>query len=299
MKKINLLFLLFSFSASSADDSSEWSASIYDKWSDSVVCMHIKQQPSHKGFLKEVKKRNLDCGKALIDPEKSIVNRFKDWTNDDLCRWLDSTSIPNPILEEIISRQLSCHSSCNSNELTLKNIDCYKKSDVTEILIEFDNSDIDVDDRNELPISPALNGIDMSGFIPPKINSMDSRFFFINGMKQEASTTYIDALRSYLESSGQGDAFSLNPQEVSEILIEFDNSDIDVDDRNELPISPGLNGIDMSGFIPPKINSMDSRFFFINGMKQEASTTYIDALRSYLESSGQGDAFSLNPQEVK
>ena len=214
MKKINLLFLLFSFSASSADDSSEWSASIYDKWSDSIVCMHIKQQPSHKGFLKEVKKRNLDCGKALIDPEKSIVNRFKDWTNDDLCRWLDSTSIPNPILEEIISRQLSCHSSCNSNELTLKNIDCYKKSDVTEILIEFDNSDIDVDDRNELPISPALNGIDMSGFIPPKINSMDSRFFFINGKKQEASTTYIDALRSYLESSGQGDAFSLNPQEV-------------------------------------------------------------------------------------
>ena len=72
-----------------------------------------------------------------------------------------------------------------------------------------------------------------------------------------------------------------------------------MDDRNELPISPGLNGIDMSGFIPPKINSMDSRFFFINGMKQEASTTYIDALRSYLESSGQGDAFSLNPPEVK
>ena len=40
---------------------------------------------------------------------------------------------------------------------------------------------------------------------------MDQRIYYINGKKQEAGTTYINALQNYLESTGQSSAFSLYP----------------------------------------------------------------------------------------
>ena len=56
--------------------------------------------------------------------------------------------------------------------------------------------------------NPAFEGIDMSGFKPPGVGSMDSRMYSINGVQQQGGSTYIAALRSYLDSIGQGDAFS-------------------------------------------------------------------------------------------
>tara|TARA_B110000008_G_scaffold70944_1_gene71925 strand:+ start:129 stop:791 length:663 start_codon:yes stop_codon:yes gene_type:complete len=219
MTKIIFLLLLFSVFTSTpfADNSAEWPSSIYDKWSDSVVCNHLNQKPSHQGYLEEVKKRNLACGESIIVSGISNSNELNDWTDEDLCRWLDSSSIPKPLSNEIIARNLSCYVSCYSDELTSKVIDCNKQ----ETIIEFDMLEIDGDNKNEppikpyfTPINPVFDGVDMSGFNPPKISSTDIRIYYINGIQLEASSTYIDALLSYLESSGQKNVFSFNPPEV-------------------------------------------------------------------------------------
>ena len=51
----------------------------------------------------------------------------------------------------------------------------------------------------------------MSGFTPPSMDSMDSRIYYINGHQQISGSVYIDALKRYLESTGQGSVFSLDP----------------------------------------------------------------------------------------
>ena len=48
----------------------------------------------------------------------SHANNLKDWTNEDLCRWLDSTSIPEKILNEIDARDAVCYVSYGSNGLS-------------------------------------------------------------------------------------------------------------------------------------------------------------------------------------
>ena len=48
----------------------------------------------------------------------SHANSLKDWTNEDLCRWLDSTSIPEQILNEIDFRDAVCYVSYDTNGLS-------------------------------------------------------------------------------------------------------------------------------------------------------------------------------------
>ena len=42
----------------------------------------------------------------------SYANSFDDWSNEDLCRWIDAVKVPDPILLEIKVRDLVCF--CNS-----------------------------------------------------------------------------------------------------------------------------------------------------------------------------------------
>ena len=48
----------------------------------------------------------------------SHANSLKDWTNEDLCRWLDSTSVPEQILNEIDVRDAVCYVSYDTNGLS-------------------------------------------------------------------------------------------------------------------------------------------------------------------------------------
>ena len=48
----------------------------------------------------------------------SHANNLKDWTNEDLCRWLDSTSVPEQILNEIDVRDSVCYVSYDTNGLS-------------------------------------------------------------------------------------------------------------------------------------------------------------------------------------
>ena len=47
----------------------------------------------------------------------SYANYLDDWTNEDLCRWLDSISIPEQILDEIDEREIICYVSYEANGL--------------------------------------------------------------------------------------------------------------------------------------------------------------------------------------
>ena len=48
----------------------------------------------------------------------SHANSLKDWTNEDLCRWLDSTSVPEQILNEIDARDTVFYVSYDTNGLS-------------------------------------------------------------------------------------------------------------------------------------------------------------------------------------
>ena len=41
----------------------------------------------------------------------SYANSFDDWSNEDLCRWIDAFQVPDPILLEIKVRDLVCLSN--------------------------------------------------------------------------------------------------------------------------------------------------------------------------------------------
>ena len=41
----------------------------------------------------------------------SHAKSFDDWSNEDLCRWIDAVQVPDPILLEIEARDLLCLSS--------------------------------------------------------------------------------------------------------------------------------------------------------------------------------------------
>ena len=48
----------------------------------------------------------------------SYAKNFDDWSNEDLCRWLDSVSIPEQILDEIDARKASCYVGYEATVLT-------------------------------------------------------------------------------------------------------------------------------------------------------------------------------------
>ena len=41
----------------------------------------------------------------------SYAKSFEDWSNEDLCRWIDAVQVPDPILLEIEVRDLVCLSN--------------------------------------------------------------------------------------------------------------------------------------------------------------------------------------------
>ena len=141
----------------------------------------------------------------------SYANYLDDWSNEDLCRWMDADLIPEHISDEANMRDLSCYVSCFTGELTAKIPSCKENNNVTLYLQELNMTDKDGGNENLFLSNPVFNGIDMSGFTPPSMDSMDSRIYYINGHQQISGSVYIDALKRYLESIGQGSVFSLDP----------------------------------------------------------------------------------------
>jgi hypothetical protein len=56
--------------------------------------------------------------------------------------------------------------------------------------------------------NPIFNGLDMSGFRPPGISTMDVATYTLNGEEHTGSGTYVSALEKYLKSTGQESGFS-------------------------------------------------------------------------------------------
>jgi hypothetical protein len=50
----------------------------------------------------------------------SLANDLSDWTNEDLCRWVDSVSIPEPISQEIDLREVICYDNLESSQYALE-----------------------------------------------------------------------------------------------------------------------------------------------------------------------------------
>ena len=46
----------------------------------------------------------------------SSANDLSDWTSEDLCRWVDSVSIPDPISQEIDLREVICYVNLESSQ---------------------------------------------------------------------------------------------------------------------------------------------------------------------------------------
>jgi hypothetical protein len=49
----------------------------------------------------------------------SYAKTFDDWSNEDLCRWIDALQVPDPILMEIEIRDLVCMSSPEIIEVSI------------------------------------------------------------------------------------------------------------------------------------------------------------------------------------
>ena len=50
----------------------------------------------------------------------SLANDLSDWTTEDLCRWVDSMSIPDPISQEIDLREVICYVNLESSQYALE-----------------------------------------------------------------------------------------------------------------------------------------------------------------------------------
>ena len=48
----------------------------------------------------------------------SYANYLEDWTDEDLCRWMDAALIPEHISEEIYTRKIVCFNDSEVIELT-------------------------------------------------------------------------------------------------------------------------------------------------------------------------------------
>jgi hypothetical protein len=142
------------------------------------------------------------------------ANYLDDWTNEDLCRWMDAALIPEHISEEIYTRQLSCYASFYSGKLTAQIPYYNENSNANQNFSGFDIPGKDGRNGHQLLTNSVFNGIDMSGYTPPLVGSMDSRIYYINGHQQIGGTTHINSLKSYLESIGRGDVFSESPPAI-------------------------------------------------------------------------------------
>ena len=50
----------------------------------------------------------------------SLANDLSEWTTEDLCRWVDSVSIPEPISQEIGMRDVICYDNQESSQYALE-----------------------------------------------------------------------------------------------------------------------------------------------------------------------------------
>jgi hypothetical protein len=50
----------------------------------------------------------------------SLANDLSDWTTEDLCRWVDSMTIPEPISQEIDLREVICYVNLESSQYALE-----------------------------------------------------------------------------------------------------------------------------------------------------------------------------------
>ena len=50
----------------------------------------------------------------------SHAKSFDDWSNEDLCRWIDAVQVPDPILLEIEVRDLVCLSNLEIIEVSVQ-----------------------------------------------------------------------------------------------------------------------------------------------------------------------------------
>ena len=50
----------------------------------------------------------------------SLANDLSEWTTEDLCRWVDSVSIPDPISQEIDLREVICYENLESSQYALE-----------------------------------------------------------------------------------------------------------------------------------------------------------------------------------
>ena len=50
----------------------------------------------------------------------SYADTFDDWSNEDLCRWVDALQVPDPILLEIEIRDLVCLANPEIIEVSIK-----------------------------------------------------------------------------------------------------------------------------------------------------------------------------------
>ena len=50
----------------------------------------------------------------------SLANDLSDWTSEDLCGWVDSVSIPDPISQEIDLREVICYNNLESSQYALE-----------------------------------------------------------------------------------------------------------------------------------------------------------------------------------
>jgi hypothetical protein len=58
---------------------------------------------------------------------------------------------------------------------------------------------------------------DLIGFKPPGVQTADVRKYYYKGKEQQGSSTYIGALKNFLESQGKGDLFSFDSGGIESI----------------------------------------------------------------------------------
>jgi len=61
----------------------------------------------------------------------SYANYLDDWTNEDLCRWMDATLIPEHISEEIYTRKVICFNDSKAIESTTQSTYVIENETVT------------------------------------------------------------------------------------------------------------------------------------------------------------------------
>ena len=54
---------------------------------------------------------------GLLISLNAMANYLSEWSNDDLCGWLNSTSIPKNILDEVDKREILCYGGIEVSSL--------------------------------------------------------------------------------------------------------------------------------------------------------------------------------------